>query len=77
MVKEITTNIYKTSDGKSFFDKAKAEEHQQYLEKPKVYIVSNQLSSSILLVTRDKAKAKEFESNYNGIGVSIDTYILE
>ena len=77
MVKEITTNIYKTSDGEEFFDKAKAEEHQQYLEKPKVYIVSNQLSSSILLVTGDKAKAKEFKSNYNGIGVSINTYILE
>ena len=77
MIETIKKEVYKTSDGEEFFDKAKAEEHQQYLEKPKVYIVSNQLSSSILLVTRDKAKAKEFKSNYNEIGVSINTYILE
>ena len=77
MIKEITTNIYKTSDGEEFFDKAKAEEHQQYLEKPKVYVVSTIRSNSILLVTKDHTKAIDCKSNYSGIGVSINTYILE
>ena len=77
MIEEITTNIYKTSDGEEKFNKSRAEEHQQYLEKPKVYIVSSLLSNSILLVTKDETKAKDFKSNYSGIGISIETCILQ
>lgn len=62
-----TINVYKTTDGKEFYEESKAQKHQNYLDTEKVYIITK------TIIAR-KQKEKSIFGCYKTYDLAIKNY---
>lgn len=78
---EKNVTLYITADGKEFLDKDKAISHEEYLAKPKVFLVcSYSMGNDIVFASLNKEKATKYKSDHENDfdeNLDIKTIVLD
>lgn len=78
-VKETNSTVYETTDGKTFLIEAEAKKHQEYLNKPKVYILyyrDGSIEETYELETTARTRMDKLNKENDGSSYYIEEHIL-